>query len=98
MPGSSGPPPPRSATRAGAWHAVPPPSSPTRSSARASAAGSADHEDKEPEMSLSKFSTSSPIAVALDLYVADVRLIVSDRADTTVDVRPNNPDKAADVK
>jgi DUF4097 and DUF4098 domain-containing protein YvlB len=49
-------------------------------------------------MSLSKFSTPAPIAVALDLYVADVRLIVSDRADTTVDVRPNNPDKAADVK
>jgi len=49
-------------------------------------------------MSLSNFSTPSPIAVALDLYVADVRLAASDRADTTVEVRPSDPGKAADVK
>jgi DUF4097 and DUF4098 domain-containing protein YvlB len=49
-------------------------------------------------MSLSNFSTPSPVAVTLDLYVADVRLVVSDRADTIVDVRPSDPDKAADVK
>jgi len=49
-------------------------------------------------MSLSNFSTPSPIAVALDLYVADVRFAVSDRADTIVEVRPSDPDKAADVK
>ena len=49
-------------------------------------------------MSLSNFNTPSPIAVALDLYDADVRLVVSDRADTIVDVRPGDPDKAADVK
>ena len=49
-------------------------------------------------MSLSNFNTPSPIAVALDLYVADVRLAVSDRADTIVEVRPSDPNKAADVK
>jgi DUF4097 and DUF4098 domain-containing protein YvlB len=49
-------------------------------------------------MSLSNFSTPSPIAVALDLYVADVRFAVSDRTDTVVEVRPSDPDKAADVK
>jgi DUF4097 and DUF4098 domain-containing protein YvlB len=49
-------------------------------------------------MSLSNFSTPSPIAVALDLYVADVRFAASDRTDTIVEVRPSNPDKAADIK
>ena len=49
-------------------------------------------------MSVSTFSTPSPIAVTLDLYVADVRLAVSDRTDTIVEVRPSDPDKAADVK
>jgi DUF4097 and DUF4098 domain-containing protein YvlB len=49
-------------------------------------------------MSLSNFNTPSPIAVALDLYVADVRFAVSDRTDTIVEVRPSDPNKAADVK
>jgi DUF4097 and DUF4098 domain-containing protein YvlB len=49
-------------------------------------------------MSLANFNTPSPIAVALDLYVADVRFAVSDRADTVVEVRPSDPNKAADVK
>jgi DUF4097 and DUF4098 domain-containing protein YvlB len=49
-------------------------------------------------MSLSNFNTTAPIAVALDLYVADVRFAASDRTDTTVEVRPSNPGKAADVK
>jgi DUF4097 and DUF4098 domain-containing protein YvlB len=49
-------------------------------------------------MSLSNFNTPSPIAVALDLYVADVRFVVSDRTDTIVEVRPSNPNKAADIK
>ena len=49
-------------------------------------------------MSFSNFNTPSPIAVSLDLYVADVRFEVSDRADTIVEVRPSDPDKAADVK
>src|SRR5580698_8146320 len=49
-------------------------------------------------MSVSSFNTPSPITVTLDLYVADVRFAVSDRADTIVEVRPSDPDKAADVK
>ena len=49
-------------------------------------------------MSLSNFNTPSPITVALDLYVADVRFAVSDRTDTIVEVRPSNPNKAADIK
>jgi len=49
-------------------------------------------------MPVSTFSTPSPITVTLDLYVADVRLAVSDRTKTTVEVRPSNPDKAADVR
>ena len=49
-------------------------------------------------MSLSNFNTPSPIAVALDLYVADVRFAPSDRTDTIVEVRPSDPGKAADVK
>jgi len=49
-------------------------------------------------MSFSNFNTPSPIAVSLDLYVADVRFAVSDRTDTIVEVRPSDPDKAADVK
>ena len=49
-------------------------------------------------MSLSNFSTPSPIAVALDLYVADVRFAASDRTDTIVEVRPSDPGKAADIK
>ena len=49
-------------------------------------------------MSQSSFHTPNPITVALDLYVADVRITASDRRDAVVDVRPSNPDKAADVK
>ena len=49
-------------------------------------------------MSRSNFDTPSAIAVTLDLYVADVRFAVSDRADTVVEVRPSDPGKAADVK
>jgi DUF4097 and DUF4098 domain-containing protein YvlB len=44
------------------------------------------------------FDTPSAIAVVLDLYVADVRFAVSDRTDTIVEVRPSDPDKAADIK
>jgi DUF4097 and DUF4098 domain-containing protein YvlB len=49
-------------------------------------------------MPVSTFSTPSPIAVTLDLYVADVRFAVSDRADTSVEVRPSDPGKAADIQ
>lgn len=49
-------------------------------------------------MSSSNFNTPSPITVVLDLYVADVRFAVCDRADTIVEVRAGDPDKAADIK
>jgi DUF4097 and DUF4098 domain-containing protein YvlB len=49
-------------------------------------------------MSLSNFNTPSPIAVTLDLYVADVHIVASDRTDTVVEVRPSDPGKSADVK
>jgi hypothetical protein len=54
--------------------------------------------DKESEMARSNFDTPSPIAVTLDLYVADVRLAAADRADTIVEVRPSDPGRTADVK
>ena len=49
-------------------------------------------------MSVSRFDTPSPIAVVLDLYVADVQIVASDRTDTTAEVRPSDPGKTADVK
>jgi DUF4097 and DUF4098 domain-containing protein YvlB len=49
-------------------------------------------------MSVSNFNTPSPIAVTLDLYVADVRFAAADRTDTTVEVRPSDPGKSADIK
>jgi DUF4097 and DUF4098 domain-containing protein YvlB len=49
-------------------------------------------------MSVSHFDTPSPIAVVLDLYVADVQIVASERTDTTAEVRPSDPGKAADVK
>jgi DUF4097 and DUF4098 domain-containing protein YvlB len=49
-------------------------------------------------MSVSNFNTPSPITVALDLYAADVHFAASDRTDTVVEVRPSDPNKAADVR
>ncbi|MGH3195529.1 MAG: DUF4097 family beta strand repeat-containing protein [Streptosporangiaceae bacterium] len=49
-------------------------------------------------MSLSNFNTPSPIAVTLDLYVADVHIVASGRTDTIVEVRPSDPGKSADIK
>ena len=49
-------------------------------------------------MSVSHFDTPSPIAVVLDLYVADVQIVASERTDTIAEVRPSDPGKAADVK
>lgn len=49
-------------------------------------------------MSVSTFNTPSAVAIALDLYVADVRFAVSERTDTIVEVRPSDPNKSADVK
>ncbi|WP_198035306.1 hypothetical protein [Streptacidiphilus rugosus] len=49
-------------------------------------------------MSVSNFDTPLPIAVTLDLYVADVRFAVSERTDTIVEVWPSDANKAADIK
>ena len=49
-------------------------------------------------MSRFTFTTPTAITVTLDLYVADIRIAASDRTDTVVEVRPSDPNKAADVK
>ena len=49
-------------------------------------------------MSLSRFDTPAPISVALDLYAADVHFTVADRDDTVIELRPSDPDRAADAK
>jgi len=43
------------------------------------------------------FDTPRPILVDLELGVGDVRVIATDRTDTSVDVRPTDPSKASDV-
>jgi hypothetical protein len=43
------------------------------------------------------FETPEPIAVSLELGVADVRIAASDRDDTVVEVRPTDPAKSDDV-
>jgi hypothetical protein len=44
------------------------------------------------------FETPAPIAAVLELSVADVLLHASERADTTVDVRPADPGNERDVR
>jgi hypothetical protein len=48
-------------------------------------------------MTMTTFDTPDPIAVDLEVGVGEVRVDASDRAVTTVEVRPSDPDKAADV-
>lgn len=43
------------------------------------------------------FSTPEPISVVIELLVADVRIVASERTDTIVDVQPSDPAKPADV-
>ena len=45
-----------------------------------------------------KFETPPPIAVTVDVFVGNVEIIASDRADAVVEVRPSDPDKKADVR
>ncbi|NIJ10858.1 hypothetical protein FHU38_001202 [Saccharomonospora amisosensis] len=45
-----------------------------------------------------KFDTPEPIIVTLDLSVANVRFIASDRTDTVVEVTPTNENEPSDVK
>ncbi|GGL97042.1 MULTISPECIES: DUF4097 family beta strand repeat-containing protein [Micromonospora] len=44
------------------------------------------------------FDTPNPVSVSLDLVVCDVRVTASDRADTTVEVRPSNAAAETDVR
>ena len=43
------------------------------------------------------FDTPEPISVSLELGVGDVRIEATDRADTSVEVRPSDPDSEDDV-
>jgi hypothetical protein len=43
------------------------------------------------------FDTPEPISVTVELGVGDLRIVASDRTDTTVEVRPSDPDKKDDV-
>ena len=43
------------------------------------------------------FDTPAPITLSLELGVGDVQIDASDRTDTTVEVRPSDPRKKADV-
>jgi DUF4097 and DUF4098 domain-containing protein YvlB len=43
------------------------------------------------------FDTPEPISVTVELGVGDLRVVASDRTDTTVEVRPSDPAKKADV-
>jgi DUF4097 and DUF4098 domain-containing protein YvlB len=43
------------------------------------------------------FPTPEPIAVTIELSVADIHIAASERADTLVEVRPTDPARAADV-
>ncbi|GAA0793865.1 DUF4097 family beta strand repeat-containing protein [Spirilliplanes yamanashiensis] len=44
------------------------------------------------------YATPEPISVTLELYVAAVRIVASDRADTHVEVSPSNPADDSDVQ
>lgn len=43
------------------------------------------------------FSTPEPISVLVELIIADLQIVASDRTDTIVDVQPSDPAKPADV-
>jgi hypothetical protein len=45
-----------------------------------------------------KFETPQPIAITVEVFLGDVKIIASDRADTVVEVRPSDPAKKDDVR
>jgi DUF4097 and DUF4098 domain-containing protein YvlB len=47
---------------------------------------------------MQKFATAAAVTAHLDIPAGGIRLIASDRTDTTVEVRPANPAKNRDVK
>ncbi len=44
-----------------------------------------------------RFDTPTPIVVAAELASGDLRIVATERTDTSVEVRPSNPGRAADV-
>ena len=44
------------------------------------------------------FDTPEPIVVTIDISVANVRFVASERTDTVVEVRPTNENEPSDVK
>jgi Toastrack DUF4097 len=44
------------------------------------------------------FDTPEPISAVIELAMADVRIVATDRADTTVEVRPSDSSRRADVQ
>ena len=44
------------------------------------------------------FDTPEPISAVIELSMADVRIVATDRADTTVEVRPSDSSRRADVQ
>lgn len=44
------------------------------------------------------FTTPEPIVAKLDLFIGDTHITAADRADTAVEVRPNDESSAADVR
>jgi hypothetical protein len=50
-----------------------------------------------PVIAMPTFETPEPISVTIELITGDVRVIATERADTTVEVRPSNPTDESDV-
>jgi DUF4097 and DUF4098 domain-containing protein YvlB len=47
---------------------------------------------------MSTFDTPQPIFVTIELSVGDIRIVATDRVDTTVEVRPRDQSKELDIK
>jgi hypothetical protein len=47
---------------------------------------------------MQKYDTPAPVTAVVDIPAGQIRLIATDRADTTVEVRPADPASRRDVK
>ncbi|MGW1751681.1 DUF4097 family beta strand repeat-containing protein [Streptomyces sp. NPDC002092] len=47
---------------------------------------------------MQKFDTPAPVSAVLDISAGRIRFVAADRADTTVEVQPQDPAKSRDVK
>src|SRR6185437_13533011 len=50
------------------------------------------------ESTMPTFTTTAPITAVLAIPAGRIQLVAADQADTTVDIRPADPDKGRDVK